>query len=114
MNLLKRPRVKDAGHLDFIRQLPCACCGNNIETEAAHLRAGNPRYGKRPTGGAEKPSDMWAIPLCSSHHRQQHKIAELKFWVDANINPFVLALSLYGASGNHAVAEEIIELQRHR
>lgn len=108
----KRPRVKNDNHLDFIRSLPCAVCGNNIETEAAHIRAGDLFYGKRNTGGAEKSSDKWALPLCNEHHTEQHEGNELAFWRRYRIDPFVLALSLYACSGEVMVAEEVIRRQR--
>jgi len=110
--MMKRPRVKDSAHLEFIRQLPCACCGNPIETEAAHLREGALTYGKHYTGKAEKPSDRWVLPLCGFHHREQHQGSEEGFWINYRINPFVLALSLYGCSGDYATAEQVISLQR--
>lgn len=108
----KRPRQKDDKHLDFIRSLPCVCCGNDIETEAAHLRAAAPQYGKRYTGKSEKPSDKWTLPLCGRCHRQQHDIGEIQFWEANRINPFILAMSLFASSGEHQVATEIISYQR--
>lgn len=108
----KRPRIKNNGHLDFIRGLPCACCGNPIETEAAHIRTGDLFYGKRNTGGGEKSSDMWVLPLCNTHHDEQHKGNEIEFWKRYGINPFVLALCLYACTGKQMVAEEVISMQR--
>lgn len=108
----KRPRIKNDKHLDFIRQLPCACCGNPIQTEAAHIRAASPLVGKRYTGGQEKPDDKWALPLCNRHHAEQHKGNELDFWNRYEIDPFVLALSLYACSGEIMVAEDVIAQQR--
>lgn len=105
---MKRPREKNERHLKFIRSLPCAVCGNNIETEAAHLRAGNLAYGKRNTGIGEKPSDKWVIPLCGIHHRKQHGISEQAFWVAQGINPWDLAQKLYRVSGNHEAGEKVI------
>lgn len=109
---MKRSRIKDGAHLDFIRGLQCCVCGNNIETEAAHLRAGNLDYGKLPTGMGEKPSDRWTLPLCSQHHREQHSMSEVAFWSRNGINPWVLAMSLYVCSGDHAAASVVIERQR--
>lgn len=108
----KRPRVKNEKHLEFIRSLPCLCCGNDIETEAAHIRAGNEFYGKRPTGGSEKPSDCWTIPLCGRCHREQHKMNERGYWGERNIDPFLVALSLYASSGDFVTGESIINLHR--
>lgn len=105
---LKQPRVKDEAHLDFIRSLPCVSCGNDTATEAAHLRAGNLNYGKRPTGLQEKPSDKWTLPLCSKCHRDQHEGDEEFFWAIRFINPWVLAMTLHGVSGDHDTAMEVL------
>jgi hypothetical protein len=109
--MLKRPREKNNAHLEFIRSLPCVCCGDNTTTEAAHIRTGNLTYGKRPTGGAEKPSDCWTLPLCGKHHRDQHNGSESAFWESQGINPFVLAMSLYLRSGDYEMAITILERQ---
>jgi hypothetical protein len=112
MSLRQRlPRQENGQHLEFIRSLPCVCCRNNIETEAAHLRAGHRAYGKRPTGKQQKPDDMFALPLCGRCHREQHSGNEEMFWAKRDINPFILALSLYAASGDHGLALEVIENQ---
>lgn len=108
----KRPRIKDERHLNFIRQLPCVCCGNNIETEAAHIRTGALFYGKRDTGGQEKPDDKWTLPLCNRHHAEQHKGNELAFWKRYGIDSFVLALTLYAHTGDTDTAEQVIARQR--
>lgn len=100
-------------HLNFIRSLPCCVCGNDIQTEAAHLRAPNLDYGKRHTGLQEKPSDLWTLPLCGDHHREQHKANEVNFWTNLGINPWVLALSLYASSGDSEMAYAILERQGH-
>ena len=107
----RSPRQKNDAHLDFIRGLCCVCCGNDIETEAAHLRTGDLYYGKRNTGAAEKPSDIWVLPLCGHCHRAQHNGSETAFWKAMGINPYVLALSLWGCTGEHATALQVIELQ---
>jgi hypothetical protein len=90
----REPRKRDEKHLRFIRSLPCCICGA-IDTEAAHLRIGSINHGKRETGGGERPSDIWCLPLCNQHHREQHDTgSELKFWAKYNIDPFLLAISL--------------------
>ncbi len=112
MSLRQRlPRKEDGHHLDFIRSLPCVCCGNDIETQAAHLRTENRKYGKDFTGGGRKPSDMWTLPLCGRCHDKQHSGAEAYFWMAHEINPWVLALSLFAASGDRDLAMEVIEMQ---
>ena len=105
------PRVEDGTHLDFIRSLPCVCCRNDIQTEAAHLRSIDRKYGKDITGGGRKPSDRWTLPLCSKCHSEQHAGNELAFWEHRGINPFVLALSLHAASGDYALAHDVINNQ---
>jgi hypothetical protein len=107
----RQPRVHDETHLDFIRSLPCVMCGDDTSTEAAHLRTGSLRYGKKHTGMGEKPHDRWTLPLCGSCHRQQHQGNELEFWLNQGINPFVLAMSLHNATGDHEAAMEVLKEQ---
>ena len=90
----REPRQKDARHLDFIRSLPCTICGDNTNTEAAHIRTANIGHGKPHTGMAEKPADKWTLPLCGRHHRQQHEMNEMRFWKMYGIDPFMTALKL--------------------
>lgn len=108
------PRQEDGAHLAFIRTLPCVVCQNNIQTEAAHLRSDNLEFGKRSTGMQQKPSDMWTLPLCSRCHRDQHSSNEKNFWGNQGINPWVLALSLFAASGDPDLAHEVISRQVRR
>ncbi len=105
----KRPRQRDEVYLEYIRGLPCAICGDNTSTEAAHLRMPSMLAGKRETGKGEKPDDRWALPLCSKHHRKQHKGRELAFWEEHKIAiPEYLSLALQAAFPDQELAEEII------
>jgi hypothetical protein len=88
----KQPRERDEKYLSFIRSQPCCVCGENTSVEAAHIRTGSIGDGKRDTGGAERPSDKWALPLCGRHHREQHTMNEMEFWAKYDLNPFALAL----------------------
>lgn len=110
----KVKQAKDEAHLAFIRELPCVSCGNDICTEAAHIRTERLEYGKRNTGMQQKPSDIFALPLCGDCHRRQHTGNELNFWTNLGVNPFVLALSLFAASGDHELAHEVISRQVRR
>jgi hypothetical protein len=87
-------------------------CGKRGNVHAAHLRAAAPQYGKRATGVSEKPDDCWALPLCADHHlfgeEAQHRSSELAFWRQLKVNPFVLSLALWRASGDDEVAEAIL------
>lgn len=103
----RRPRVRDEAHLKFIRSLKCCICGAP-NPDPAHLRAADPLYGKRETGGGEKASDKWTTPLCRAHHDDQHKNDELLWWASKGIDPFGLCLALYQASGDEEIAMGII------
>jgi hypothetical protein len=92
MNIRQRqPRQKDERRLAWLRTQPCVICGA-INTEAAHIRVGSIGHGKRDTGMAEKPSDKWTVSLCNWHHRRQHSMAELDFWREVGMDPFMTAI----------------------
>lgn len=55
--------VRSAEYLDFVREHPCCACGIIPMNEAHH-------YG--PRGMGEKASDLYAVPLCTKHHREFH------------------------------------------
>ena len=103
-------REKDAAYLDFIRSLPCIICGDNTSTEAAHIRFADRRAAKRPTGMGEKPDDVWTLPLCGRHHREQHSMGEHSFWNIQGIDPIFLALALCHARDNRDRAEQIVSV----
>lgn len=104
----RRPRVEDRKHLEFIRSLRCCICGTHKQVEAAHVRIASLAHGKRECGKAEKPDDKWTTPLCASHHREQHDIGEHDFWKRYGLDPFLISLSLWGATGRGEEAEEIV------
>lgn len=108
----KRPRVEDVAHLKWIKTLHCCICGRT-DPDPAHIRSSNPVYGKRETGGAEKASDKWTVPLCREHHDQQHNAGnELLWWASTGIDPFGLALALHSCSGDDEIAEGILRSNR--
>lgn len=106
------PRQYHADHLAFVRSLPCVACLNDIETEAAHIKYGDPRAAKRPAGYGEKPSDEWVVPLCGNDHRAQHKGNERAFWQTIGIDPVFVALALWRVSGDHEAGEQIVRNAR--
>lgn len=110
----KRPRVQSDQHLRFIRSLPCCVCGTRVGVEAAHIRMAAPAYGKRDTGIGQKADDRWTLPLCRQHHDEQHRGAELEFWRHHGIDPFVLALAIFGCgeTKDEEAAEHAIRLAR--
>lgn len=107
----RRPRVELSAHLNAIRALPCLTCFAS-PSEAAHIRSASRKYGKRETGTAEKPSDLWTLPLCARCHRigpsAQHAGNELDFYRRHGIDPFATALALWAASGSHETMLQIV------
>jgi hypothetical protein len=101
-------RIQSPAHLDFVRSLPCLICGNETSVEAAHVRFPDPRAAKRQTGMGEKSDDVWALPLCGTHHREQHSGSERMFWRAHGIDPIFVALALSRISGDREAAASII------
>lgn len=104
----RTPRQHDDEHLAFIRQLPCVVCGNNISSEAAHIRFADLTVGKPYTGRSEKPDDIWTVPLCNEHHARQHTGNEREFWFNLNVDPVKIAMALFLNSGDHQTGEAIV------
>ena len=75
--------TRDPEYLKFIRSLPCCVCFRTRTIETAHV-------GRRGMG--QKSSDRETIPLCSLHHREQHRIGLRQFSRDYELNiPQLLA-----------------------
>jgi hypothetical protein len=108
----KHPRIENKNHLAFIRMLPCVVCGTRRNIEAAHVRMGNPLYGKPAAGAGEKSSDRFTVPLCAAHHDEQHAMNEAEFWLALNIDPLRLSLALFDSTGDEERAEAIIRAHR--
>lgn len=111
-----RGRERDAGYLAYLRRLPCVAClvegGHCGPTEAAHLRFSDASQGRINPGLQCKPSDRYATPLGSGHHRNdQHLRSERAFWDRIGIDAGQLSTELYAAylAGN----EGLPVLQRH-
>lgn len=104
----KQPRQHVETHLAFIRTLPCLITGVR-GVEAAHIRYGDGQWGKRSTGMGEKPDDHWVVPLSPAMHREQHAFGnEALWWEKKGINPILVALALWRATGDEQAAENII------
>lgn len=105
----RRPRDRNETHLAFIRTLPCLLCGNNIETEAAHVRMMDRSIAKPMTGIATKCDDRFAVPLCGREHREQHGAGnEHKWWLSKGIDPIKAALALFSVSGDYEQGVRIV------
>lgn len=107
-----KPSRKDSPHLNDIRQLPCILSGR--PAEAAHIRYGDARHNKPPTGMGQKPADKWTVPLCPELHRLlngcQHDSDERAWWEQFGIDPVFLAIMLYGKP--RIAMEKIVTLMR--
>ncbi len=99
-------------HLDFIRGLSCALCGNNTAIQAAHIRMVDRRVAKPITGMGTKPPDCWTVPLCGECHSLQHGGGERGFWEAHGIDPIFVAMALFIHSGDHLTGERILEALR--
>lgn len=108
----RNPRERNEAHLKFIRNLPCLCCGNDIETEAAHIRMADRTVCKRQTGMAEKPDDAFVLPMCGRCHREQHTMNEREFWRRKGIDAIKAALALWYWTGDVDACLVIIEATR--
>ena len=100
-----RKRVQ---HLAFVRQLPCVTCGKAAPSEAAHVRAGT------DGGVGMKPSDRYAIPLCTACHAEQHRVGELTFWAALRVDPLNVAFRLWTMSADIDAGERIVFRARQR
>lgn len=94
----RQPRVEDEAWLAEVRKMPCLVCQRPGPSDPAHLRSADRQYGKRQTGMAEKPDDKWVLPLCRTHHDEQHRRNELQWWASKGVaDPFAIAMALYAA-----------------
>jgi hypothetical protein len=108
----KQPRQHVESHLRFIRSLPCLVTGAR-DVEAAHIRYGNMRWGKHSTGMGEKPDDQWVVPLSTKMHREQHDFGDEElWWRQKGIDPVLIAMALWRATGDEQACESIIREAR--
>ena len=66
-------RHRDKAHLKFVASHPCLVCGRN-PADAHHLRFTQPRAMGR------KVSDEFTVPLCRTHHRDNHRFGDERAW----------------------------------
>ncbi|MCW2309683.1 hypothetical protein M2319_004042 [Rhodobium gokarnense] len=88
------------------------------DIHAAHIRYGDPRFGKRATGMGEKADDKWTVPLCAEQHvfgdGAQHAANERRWWAAKGIDPVAVAVALWTASGDDETAEQILSEAREQ
>ena len=74
-------RHRDKAHLKFVASQPCLVCGRS-PADAHHLRFTQPRAMGR------KVSDEFTVPLCRTHHRENHSVGdEVAWWGRQAIDP---------------------------
>lgn len=106
--MFRSPRQHNEKRLAFIRTLPCCICQDDTSTEAAHVRFQDRRAAKRQVGLQEKPDDVWTVPLCGKHHREQHTMNEREFWARYQKDPVFICLALERVIGDPTSAHQII------
>ena len=87
---VKRVRSKD--HLRFVARQPCVVCGRS-PSHAHHVRFAQAR------GLALKVSDEFTVPLCATHHGENHTTGdERRWWHERKIDPLTVAADLWSQS----------------
>jgi hypothetical protein len=82
-------RHRDKTHLKFVASHPCLVCGRS-PADAHHLRFAQPR------GMGLKVSDEFTVPLCRTHHRDNHRFGDEQAWWDRQkIEPVGTARELW-------------------
>ena len=82
-------RYRKRDHLRFVMRQPCLLCGRK-PSDAHHVRFVQPRALGR------KASDEFAVPLCRSHHRAEHRAGNEKaWWKQPGIDPVKVARKLW-------------------
>jgi ERF superfamily len=82
-------RHRDKAHLKFVASHPCLVCGRS-PADAHHLRFTQPRAMGR------KVSDEFTVPLCRTHHRDNHQFGdEVAWWGRRAIDPIATSRMLW-------------------
>jgi ERF superfamily len=82
-------RHRDKAHLKFVASQPCLVCGRS-PADAHHLRFTQPRALGR------KVSDEFTVPLCRTHHRDNHSFGdEIAWWGRRAIDPVATSRLLW-------------------
>jgi hypothetical protein len=92
LNFVEPRRLRDKAHLRFVALQPCLICGRT-PSDPHHLRFAQPRAMRRKT------SDDFVVPLCRTHHRQNHQVGdELSWWKQSGMDPLPVARRLWEMS----------------
>ena len=92
LTLNEPKRRRDKQHLKFVASQPCLVCGRT-PSDAHHLRFAQSR------GLSVKSSDEFTVPLCRTHHRENHHTGrEREWWQDKQLEPLSVAATLWRRS----------------
>ena len=82
-------RLRSKEHLRFVTRQPCLICGR-LPSHAHHVRYAQSR------GLGLKVSDEFTVPLCATHHAENHATGdELRWWQDHKTDPLAVADRLW-------------------
>jgi len=104
-------RIRDERHLAWVRTLPSVLSGL-YGCDPCHIRYGDPLYRKKRTGKAQKPDDIWVLPMTREEHRSQHSANESLWWSQQGIDPLDVARKLYAVSGDTEAGLSVINAIR--
>ena len=87
-------RIRSKEHLRFVAQQPCLICGRK-PAHAHHIRYAQSR------GLSLKVSDEFTVPLCATHHSENHRTGdERRWWEEHKIDPLGVARDLWEATSS--------------
>ena len=79
----------------WVKTLGCSVKGcQNADIDPAHIRSDLPADALKG-GTSLKPHDIWIIPLCRTHHDEQHNWGERVFYIRHRIDALPLASTLF-------------------
>ena len=94
MQIAKANIIHSVKHQKFVASFPCVVCGNDTQVQACHIRS----IPKLVNVGKGIRDCRFLIPMCFSHHSEQHQIGELEFFEKYNINPILISMKLASIS----------------
>ena len=97
MGVRQPSQIRCQGHLKLVRGFRCAIEGKNGHECSNHIEAAHVRT-ETDGGTGLKPSDIYAIPLCSDAHKEQHQIGEPAFEKKYGLNLQEIATDLWKRS----------------
>ena len=91
-------RIRSKEHLRFVAQQPCLICGRK-PSHAHHVRYAQVR------GLGLKVSDEFTVPLCATHHSENHQTGDEECWWERHrIDPIEVARDLWNATSGRTRA----------